>query len=146
MSLPMQLNVNLSCTASFGIEQCLILPYNAAKWSWELQEEWVTSGGIFPFTSKMILNQLQTTLYLQFAKSGECISKVLMEPPTEKKNLTLRHCNTQNPFTCHKNNKQRTYKLSMTSPWRLAYGLFWSSTISVCRAMICSSRYPISSA
>lgn len=34
-----------------------------------------------------------------------------------------------------------THSCSILSPWRRAYGLLWSSTISECRAMISSSKW-----
>lgn len=72
-------------------------------------------------------------MYTRFAKkkkkkSEERISKVLTEQPLQKtKNIAQTpqsDQSPQNPFMYNKNSKQRTYRLSMTSPWRLAYGLF----------------------
>lgn len=39
------------------------------------------------------------------------------------------------------NDHSTTHSCSILSPWRRAYGLLWSSTISECRAMISSSRW-----
>ena len=48
---------------------------------------------------------------------------------------------TLKPIISCVNDHSTTHSCSILSPWRRAYGLLWSSTISECRAMISSSRW-----
>lgn len=96
------------------------LPYYVANWSVDLQEEggaYATESGTLPLTSRMILNWLQRySVYSDWKKIEECISKELTEQPLQK---TKKYCSNTKVHKIHSCTTKTASKGLTDSPWLL---------------------------